>query len=98
MDDGPEKVKRFKVPLNSDALPTRARARKCACKHRDIWIKDVKMLQKKALIKTNPGSRWFSPVVMVPKAERPDQFRMTVDCIYGNSHLNQCHDLFQLLK
>jgi hypothetical protein len=23
---------------------------------------------------------------------------MTMDCIYGNSHLNQCHDLFQLLK
>jgi len=73
-DDCPAKVKPFKVHLKSDAVPRRARARKYAPKHRDWMIKHVKMLEKNEFIRKNPSSRWSSPVLIVPKPGKRDEF------------------------
>jgi hypothetical protein len=66
-DDGPAKVKPFKVHLKSDAVPRRARARKYGPKHRDWMIKHVKILEKNGFIRKNPSRRWSSPVLIVSK-------------------------------
>jgi hypothetical protein len=50
-DDGPAKVKRFKIHLKSDAVPRRSRACKYASKHRDWMIKHVKILEKNGFIR-----------------------------------------------
>jgi hypothetical protein len=83
-DDGPSKVNPFKVHLKSDTVPRRARAHKYAPKRRDWMIKHVKMLGKNGFMRKNPSSRWFSPVLIVPKPGKRDEFRMTVDCRYAN--------------
>jgi len=70
--------------MESEAVPRRARARKYAPKHRDWMIKHVKMLEKNGFIRKNPSSRWSSPVLIVPKPGKRDEFRMTVDCMYAN--------------
>jgi len=58
-DDGPEKVKPFKVHLKSDAVPRRARARKYAPKYWDWMIKHVKMLKKNGFTRKNPRGILF---------------------------------------
>ena len=55
IDDGPAKLKPFKVHLKSDAIPRRARARKYAPKHRDWMIKQVKMLGSYVRIQAADG-------------------------------------------
>jgi hypothetical protein len=46
-------------------------------------IKHVKMLEKNGFIRKNPSSRWVSPVLIVPKAGKRDEFRMTVNWRYA---------------
>jgi len=97
-DDGPANVKPFKVYLESDAVPRRARARKYAPKHRDWMIKHVKMLEKNGFIRKNPSSRWSSPVRIVPKPGKRDEFRMTVDCRYANSQVQPAAEFLPILE
>jgi hypothetical protein len=87
-DDGPAKLKPFKVHLKSDAVP----------KHRDWMIKHVKILEKNGFIRRNPSIRWSSPVLIVPKPGKRDEFRMTVDCRYANSQVQPVAGLLPILE
>jgi hypothetical protein len=40
-------------------------------------IQHVKLFEKKGFIRRNPSSRWSSPVLVIRKPGRPDEFRMT---------------------
>jgi len=97
-DDGPAKVKPFKVHLKSDAVPRRARARKYAPKRRDWLIKHVKMLEKNGFIRKNPSSRWSSPVLIVLKPGKRGEFRMIVDCMYANSQVQPVPGFLPMLE
>ena len=78
-DDGPAKVKPFKLHLKSDAVSRRARARNYVSKHRNWMIKHLKMLEKNGFIRKNPNSQCSSTVLIVPKPGKRDDFRTTVD-------------------
>ena len=91
-------MKPFKVHLKSEAVPRRARAHKYAPKRRDWMIKHVKMLGKNGFMRKNPSSRWFSPVLIVPKPGKRDEFRMTVDCRYANSQVQPVAGFLPILK
>jgi hypothetical protein len=53
----------------------------------ELAKKHVKILEKNGFIRKNPSSRWSSPVLIVPKPGKRDEFRMTVDCRYANSQV-----------
>jgi hypothetical protein len=92
-DDGPAKVKPFKVHLKSDTVPRRARARKYAPN-----LKHVRMLEKNGFIRKNSSSRWSSPVLIVPNPGKRDEFRMIVDCRYANSQVQLVAGFLPILE
>jgi hypothetical protein len=91
-------VKPFKVHLISDAVPRRARVRKYGPKHRDWMIKHVRMLEKNGFIRKNPSSRWSSPVLIVSKPDKRDEFRVTVDCRYANFQVQPVAGFLPILE
>ena len=49
-------------------------------------------------IRKNPSSRWFSPVLTVPKPGKRAEFRMTVDCRYANSQVQPVAGFLPILE
>jgi len=96
--DGPAKVTPLKVHLKRDATPRRAKARRYAPKHLDLIRKQIKLLEEMRYIRRNPHSRWSSPVLIVPKPQLPDEFRMTVDTRFPNSQLVAIAGFYPSLK
>jgi hypothetical protein len=60
-------------------------------------IKHVKMLEKNGFIRKNPSSRWFSPVLIVPKPGKRDEFRISVDFRYANSKVRPVEGFLPIL-
>ena len=61
-------------------------------------IKRVKKLEKNGFIRKNPGSRWPSPVLIVPKPGKRNEFRRTVDYRYANSQVQQVAGFLPILE
>jgi hypothetical protein len=61
-------------------------------------IKHVKMLEKNGFIRKNPSSRGSSPVLIVPKPGKRDEFRMAVDCRYANSKVQPVAGFLRILE
>jgi len=61
-------------------------------------IKHVQMLEKNGFVRKNPSTRWSSPVLIVPKPGKRDEFRMTVDCRYANSQVQPVAGFLLILE
>ncbi|EGZ29944.1 hypothetical protein PHYSODRAFT_408263, partial [Phytophthora sojae] len=77
--DPPADVEPLRITLQPGAQPFRARTRRYGAAQSAVLPEHVHTLEKMGFVRRNNMSRWACAAVPVPKAGRPNEFRLTID-------------------